>query len=711
MIQNLIRICFCIALLLSSGVSVAQQLDRKELKSELESVKKKDAYQSDTLYYYYLNQLALYYTLNFPDSTLLILQDIPEQARKIKYYSGEIEAYKTSGIAYNIKGDFEKAMVYYDIASNLADKYDQENKIPAIETNKGVILANQGNYTEALKIYYHALKISDKNKDANQTGIIWNNIGTIHFFQGKMDEALGDYKKSLAVDLQLNNKEGAGYSYNNIGEIYLEKNDIEKALENFNLAYEQAKATFNFGLQTAVTKNVGYAYLKTGNLAKAKDYFEIAYELATKAKTKLSSCKALIGLATVLLQMDKPDQALDKGIDALNQAKEMGHPQLLRDANEIVSAIYAKKGNGILALNYFKEFKNYSDSLKNNESEKTAARLKAEYDFDKKELEYQRNVLQQKWIIFSAIIALIMLLIIVLIVNRNRQRAQLLNKKLNKNNLELEQQKGIAEKALSQLKSTQKQLIQAEKMASLGELTAGIAHEIQNPLNFVNNFSELSSEILDELYEQIDKKNWDQVKEDSGYLKTNLEKIKEHGIRASNIVTGMLEHSRSSTGIKQLTDLNTLVKENLTLASTGFKSQGKKIDIKLKTELSTDIPKIEIVSQDIARVLLNLITNGLQALQEKAEKQGIGFHPELFIKTEKIENKIRISIRDNGPGIKEEIKDKIFQPFFTTKAPGKGTGLGLSLAYDIIHANNGEIFVHSTLGEGTEFTIQLDIPN
>lgn len=275
-----------------------------------------------------------------------------------------------------------------------------------------------------------------------------------------------------------------------------------------------------------------------------------------------------------------------------------------------------------------------------------------------------------------------------------------------------------AEDTLVELRATQKQLIQSEKMASLGELTAGIAHEIQNPLNFVNNFSEVSTELIDEMKEELAKGNEQSAIEIAGDLKQNLEKINQHGKRADAIVKGMLEHSRTSSGKKEPTDINALCDEYLRLAYHGLRAKDKNFNVEMQTHFDKSIGKINIIAQDIGRVLLNLTNNAFYAVNEKS-KTNAGFVGRYTLITKKQNNKVAITIKDNGPGIPQNIVDKIFQPFFTTKPTGQGTGLGLSLSYDIVKAHGGEINVRTLPAEdvrqpdgaagGTEFTVLLPI--
>jgi len=313
----------------------------------------------------------------------------------------------------------------------------------------------------------------------------------------------------------------------------------------------------------------------------------------------------------------------------------------------------------------------------------------------------------------------------------------------------LKTEKQRAEEALAHLKAAQTQLIQSEKMASLGELTAGIAHEIQNPLNFVNNFSDVNSELIEEMKEELASGNMQEAIAIANDIADNEQKINHHGKRADAIVKGMLQHSRSSSGVKEPTDINALAEEYLRLAYHGLRAKDKSFNATMKTDFDPSIGLINIIQQDIGRVILNLITNAFYVVSAKAadlktpikEKPAtadavsapkspdtsapwhpIGaknYTPAVSVRTRLLKspsgdlgaNRVEISVSDNGSGIPQNILDKIFQPFFTTKPTGQGTGLGLSLSYDIVKAHGGELKVQTTEGEGTTFSIQLPIGN
>jgi signal transduction histidine kinase len=279
----------------------------------------------------------------------------------------------------------------------------------------------------------------------------------------------------------------------------------------------------------------------------------------------------------------------------------------------------------------------------------------------------------------------------------------------------IKEAKQKAEDALAELQSTQKQLIQSEKMASLGELTAGIAHEIQNPLNFVNNFSEVSNELIDEMNAEIEKGDLKEAKAIANDIKQNLEKINHHGKRADAIVKGMLQHSRSSSAVKEPTDINKLADEYLRLAYHGLRAKDKSFNATMKTDYDESIGNINIIPQDIGRVILNLITNAFYVVDEKKKQSaGGGYEPTITLSTKALtplsgSRGVIVSVADNGNGIPQKVLDKIFQPFFTTKPTGQGTGLGLSLSYDIVKAHGGELKVETKEGEGSEFIIQLPV--
>jgi len=309
------------------------------------------------------------------------------------------------------------------------------------------------------------------------------------------------------------------------------------------------------------------------------------------------------------------------------------------------------------------------------------------------QLEEDRIAVRNKTRTYSMLAGLGVFLLLAIILYRNNRQKQKANVVLGK--------------TLSDLKSTQSQLIQSEKMASLGELTAGIAHEIQNPLNFVNNFSEINTELVTEAESEIDNNNIGEAKSILDNIKENEQKINHHGKRADAIVKGMLQHSRTSTGIKEPRDINVLADEYLRLSYHGLRTKNKFFQATTKTDFDQTIGKVNIIPQDLGMVLLNLYNNAFYAVNEKSREGIPGYEPTVSVSIKKTDSKIRISVKDNGNGIQPKVVDKIFQPFFTTKPTGQGTGLGLSLSYDIIKSMGGELKLDTQEGSYAEFIVLL----
>lgn len=404
------------------------------------------------------------------------------------------------------------------------------------------------------------------------------------------------------------------------------------------------------------------------------------------------------------VDLDKIFKDLDRD---LKIAKSKGDIDEVEDGYRHLSKIDSMRGNYKGAYENFKLYSLYRDSLHKKEAEQR----KLQYEFEKKQAiakaeqekkdaEAKRIKNLQYFTIAGLIVLVIVILSIALIQWKNNQQRK-------KTNVLLQSEKEKVESTLTELRSTQAQLIQSEKMASLGELTAGIAHEIQNPLNFVNNFSDVSRELINELKTQKSKLALDEQEEILTDIDANLEKIHHHGKRADAIVKGMLLHSQSSTGAKELTDINALCDEYLHLSYHGLKARENSFNAATKTDFDTTIGDIKIVSQDIGRVLLNLYNNAFYAVNEKAKQNDEAYKPTVFISTRKIVDTVEIRIGDNGNGIPQSIMDKIFQPFFTTKPTGQGTGLGLSLSYDIVKTHGGEIKVETKEGQGTTFVLSI----
>ena len=417
-----------------------------------------------------------------------------------------------------------------------------------------------------------------------------------------------------------------------------------------------------------------------------------------KAGKKDSVAQSYLTLGNLNIKLNKPLEAKQYLEKSIQMSKELNDKNSLFRAYSNLSFLDDKQGNYKEAYEYYKLYTLYKDSVDNIETSKKFLQAQLKHDYEikeanakaaqaKKDAEIKRARNIQYMIIGSLVIIILAGLVLVFIQHRN-------NKQKQKANLLLQLQNEKVESTLSELKSTQAQLIQSEKMASLGELTAGIAHEIQNPLNFVNNFSEVNKELLLEMKEKINDGDTDEVNIIASTVIDNEEKINHHGKRADAIVKGMLQHSRAGKGEKEMTDINELSDEYLRLSYHGLRAKDKSFNVAIESHFDKSIGKINIIPQDIGRVLLNLLNNAFYAVHEKytsISPVSLDYKPVVSVSTEKKKNIVEIKIKDNGYGIPQKVIGKMFQPFFTTKPTGKGTGLGLSLSYDIVKAHGGEI--------------------
>jgi signal transduction histidine kinase len=538
------------------------------------------------------------------------------------------------------------------------------------------------------KALYHAkesLRFATQSGDEFRIGSSLRVVANRYANLKMLDSAEVFALKSLSVYQKINMKKYLSLPLLGLASIYSQKKQ-----------YELAKKYFNLALQAAISQENNNKRDLLRTYTQLSSFF---LTLKNKDSSLLYSKKAYI-MAT------KPEFADTEYINDGEIYQNLYESYLL---NKKLDSAYKYQGLALTTKNKWNKIKltNLAElqSLLLTEAE----RLRA---LEKEQIQTQSNIRTTLFLI-----GLTVLSVIGFILYRNNRQKQ-------KANLVLQEQKDKVESTLSDLKATQSQLIQSEKMASLGELTAGIAHEIQNPLNFVNNFSEVSNELIEEIEEErgknIENRDEELVSEILSDIKQNLEKINHHGKRADAIVKGMLQHSRSSSATKEPTDINKLADEYLRLAYHGLRAKDKNFNATMKTEFDESIGNINIIPQDIGRVILNLITNAFYATNEKqalrhpdASGQGDSYEPTVTVSTnkveDKVEDKVEIMVADNGNGIPQNIVDKIFQPFFTTKPTGQGTGLGLSLSYDIVKAHGGELILETKEGEGSAFKIIVPI--
>ena len=569
----------------------------------------------------------------------------------------------------------------------------------------GLVLFQQGRYPEALEIYQRALSISEDVNYLFGISAGLGHIGNIYNMQGDYRQARSYYFRSLKISENMHNVSEQATYLGNIGRSYFKQGYLDSASEFFNRALKISENVGDPRLADAWT-DMGKIQAKLGNVAGAEAFFRKSISSATPVNNFITLSDAYVGIADLFRRSGLPDSCIFYAQQGLSAGQQNQYAKGILAASELLSEVYESIDEH-QSFKYHKMATAIKDSLFNAEKANEVQNLFFVEQQRQQAAETVRTQYKNQLKLFALLVALAVFLLLAIILwrnNRHRQRAYLL---LQNQKLETEQQKQKAEQALEDLKSTQSQLIQSEKMASLGELTAGIAHEIQNPLNFINNFSEVNTELIEEMKTELKADNNEDAIAIANTIAENEQKINFHGKRADAIVKGMLQHSRSSSGVKEPTDINALADEYLRLAYHGLRAKDKSFNATMKTDYDETIGNINIIPQDIGRVILNLITNAFYAVTERKKQAGDGYEPVVSVSTKKSKDKVEIKIKDNGNGIPQKVLDKIFQPFFTTKPTGQGTGLGLSLSYDIVKAHGGELKVETKEREGAEFIIQL----
>ena len=656
------------------------------------------------------------------------------KSQKVK----DIDAYKSllEALYFFKKRDFLNAQNSFKISIALFDK--SHKKIPAILAITRLTYNEAGDQEDRYKFYTDKLQYYLIDGPIENVASCYHAIGGYYLYKADYNLAISNYLKAAAIYKNYDNK----YYRNDlavVADTYLDWGNYQKASEYFNKVIpisKIAKDSFQLG---AIYISLSRMNLSLGNYTEAllfsdtallfinnryRDQFPIAClekalaliglkklneglytlgytkKIADSTHTKIFSASGAFELDFGYYQyyssIIKYSEAGKYLVSAYEKSVDVKSNELQLKYLRELSLFYGQQHNSSLEFYYTKKFFDLRDKLDKDHSSFKVA----QYENEEKEIKQNDsiNVLKQEGaiqaatikknntILWGSLVAIIFISVSLFFVYRQYR--------MNK-------------KTLLSLRKTQRQLIQSEKMASLGELTAGIAHEIQNPLNFVNNFSEVSNELLSEMVDEANNGNIDEVKAIANNVQQNLEKILHHGKRADAIVKGMLQHSRSSTGVKEQTDINALADEYLRLSYHGLRAKDKNFNAEIKTDFDKSIDKTNIIPQDIGRVLLNLYNNAFYVVSEKKKSSEAGYEPTVSVSTKKIGDKVEVRVKDNGNGIPQKVVDKIFQPFFTTKPTGQGTGLGLSLSYDIVKAHGGEIKVESKEGEGSEFIIQL----
>jgi len=559
-----------------------------------------------------------------------------------------------------------------------------------------------GNYPLALKLNFEALQINREMKDINGEARTMTFIGFDYIEFREYRLGLEYLLSANKLDNETHNQLRQTFSLTNIANAYDLLKMPDSALYYSQLAYKTYTGLTHGPLRSLILTRMGNAYVGLGKKDSALTYYQIALANSIKVNEKVNLSKIQRKIAEIF----ELTRQYDSSLYYARQSFLNGHLLIQRfellETSELLTRLFYQRKNMDSAFYYQDVAKAMTDSLYGPQKFKELQLLMLEEQQRQQEIQQEQERYKNKTKMVGLWSAIGVFLIIAFLLYRNNRHKQ-------KANALLQSQKEKIQNTLSELKATQSQLIQSEKMASLGELTAGIAHEIQNPLNFVNNFSEVNDELLKELKTEAEKGNLEEVKAIAKDIEFNSEKINHHGKRADAIVKGMLQHSRSNSGVKEPTDINALCNEYLRLSYHGLRAKDKSFNATMKTDFDESVGNINIIPQDIGRVILNLINNAFYAVDEKKKQVGNGYEPTVSIITKKINGKVEIRVADNGNGIPKKILDKIFQPFFTTKPTGQGTGLGLSLSYDIVKAHGGDIKVETKEGEGGQFIISIPV--
>ena len=573
-----------------------------------------------------------------------------------------------------------------------------------------------GNYPGALQMGLRGLRLAEALRAPELNGRALNALGYLNWEQGNSRTALAYLFRARAMAEQHHNLSLLTRVMGNIGNVYQQLNHPDSALPYLRRGYALGLRRHDIASEAGDAAMLGNIYARLGQPAQARTYYRRSIGQAAGPRITFALCRAYLGQARLWAPPGPApaDSALYFGLQAL-AAGQLGHyPKGVLEASRFLAATSAARHDSAAAYRYALLANATSDTLFGQARMAQVQALAVAESLRQQELADQQARVtterRQLWLL-AALAAAGPALLLLLHNNRHKQRA---NQQLNARNAQIARQRDELTAALAQLKATQAQLVQAEKMTFLGELTAGVAHELQNPLAFVQNFAEVSALLVDDMAGDglhSPKIDASQALLLDG-LKQNLREIGAHGQRATSIIAGMLAHSRGGAAPPTPTDLNALVAESLRLAYQGLRTKDQSFEVRLSPALDPALPPVPVVPQDLSRVLINLFTNALQAVQQRQRTAGPGYAPEVWATTRQLPGgQVEIRVRDNGTGIPAAIKEQIFEPFFTTKPSSEGTGLGLSLARDIVvQGHGGTLTVASEPNAFTEFTMLLPAP-
>ncbi|GAB3574040.1 sensor histidine kinase [Hymenobacter daeguensis] len=574
--------------------------------------------------------------------------------------------------------------------------------------------------TVALQAALRGLPYAEKANDKIGMTRLQVIIGTIYVQLENAKEAIAVLRPALRNAEALNDKYMIAGALNMLGNAYRIQKNWPLAVSYLQRAVRENHEVNDLESARIDEINLSELYVKQGNLAQALHHADLARTTARAAQDAYNLPAGELAVARIHLLLGRTDSALVLARHALALSQVSHNKESLRNGSDILAQAYAKLGDFANAYHYQRQWVAYKDSVMGEDTQKNTAALRYGYELDKKQdqilLLRQRQQIQaqraerQHQEMLGLVAGLVGLALLAGLLARNIFLKQRANRELNAKNEQIALQRDRLDQTLTKLKATQSQLVQSEKMVALAALTAGVAHEMQNPLNFVNNFSEVSLELLAELEEERQLSTHDPAVVNGllADLRQNLRKINQHGVRASGIVKGMLDHAHADPGQMQALDLNALVEDYLRLAYHSLQAKHRDFTVARVLDLDPALGPLHAVPQELGRVLLNLFTNAFYAVHEKAGRLGASYQPSVRVRTRRLSGCVELHVRDNGGGISPIVIDRIFDPFFTTKPAGEGTGLGLWLSYDIVTKGyGGTIAARSDEGAFTELVVTL----
>ena len=652
-------------------------------------------------------------------STALLEQSLA-LSRRLRDSVGMGQALLGLGTRYRRRADYVRAGDFTREAQALFTRRDDPAGLAKTFVQWSFIASAQENSQASLRAALQGLPYAERAGDRVAQTYLQVALGSVYVQLGNYREALLVLRPALRQATALGDEYMRAAASNLLGNAYHKLSDYPRALR-----YLRQSVVLNRKLgdnQSALIDeiNLSELYSAQRQLPLAMAHGQRARTEAYTAHDAYNQAPAEVSVARVFLLQGQPDSALQLAHHAFALSRRNRSNESLRNASEIMAKAYAQQGKFAEAYHYQALWAAYRDSVSGELTQRRTSALRYGYELDKKqdqitlltqsrELQTQKAY-RQRQEMHALLAGLAGLMLLLGLLARNIFLKQRANRTLNEKNEEIGHQRDRLDQTLTRLKTTQAQLVQSEKMVALAALTSGVAHEMQNPLNFVNNFAEVSLELVNELEEEHQQPTPDAglTTELLADLKQNLLKINQHGGRASGIVKGMLEHAHADPGQCQPINLNTMAQEYLRLAYHALQTKHQNFEVARRFDLDPALGPLCVVPQELGRVLLNLFTNAFYAVHEKAATLGDGYVPSVRVCTRRVSGAVELHVRDNGPGIPPGVMDKIFDPFFTTKPPGEGTGLGLWLTYDIVTKGyGGTLTARSEVGAFTEFIVTL----